>query len=50
MPKLAYALMGMSYKMIVDSKIFAARNMAEDFSGLVPQDVNNYLCIIKVVN
>ncbi len=50
MPKLAYALMGMSYKMIVDTKIFAARNMAEDFSGLVPQAGNNYLCIVKVVN
>ena len=50
MPKLAYALMGMSYKMIVDTKMIAARNMAEDFSGLVPQDGNNYLCIVKVVN
>ena len=50
MPKLAYALMGMSYKMIVDTKIFVARNMAEDYSGLVPQDGNNYLCIVKVVN
>ena len=50
MPKPAYALMGMSYKMIVDTKIIAARNMAEDYSGLIPQDVSNYLCIIKVVN
>ena len=50
MPKLAYALMGMSYKMIVDTKMIAAQNMAEDFSGLVPQDGNNYLCIVKVVN
>ncbi len=50
MPKPAYALMGMSYKMIVDTKMIAAQNMAEDFSGLVPQDGNNYLCIVKVVN
>ncbi len=50
MPKLANAIMGMSYKMIVDTKMIAARNMAEKYSGLIPQDVNNYLCIIKVVN
>ena len=50
MPKPAYVLMGMSYKMIVDTKMIAARNMAEDYSGLIPQDVSNYLCIIKVVN
>ncbi len=50
MPKLGYALMGMSYKMIVDTKMIEAQNMAEDYSGLIPQDVINYLCIIKVVN
>ena len=50
MPKPAYALMGMSNKMIVDTKIFAARNMAEEYSGFLPQDGNNYLCIVKVVS
>ncbi len=46
MPKPAYALMGMSYKMIVDTKIFAARNMAEEYSGFLLDTVQT-VCIAK---
>ena len=46
MPKPAYALMGMSYKMIVDTKIFAARNMAEEYSGFLLDTVQT-ACIAK---
>ena len=46
MLKPAYALMGMSYKMIVDTKIFAARNMAEEYSGFLFDTVKT-ACIAK---